>query len=531
MLAYELIARLGLPAHQGYRVRPLRRAGHRHRLVQVLRAPRRGSHELAARLLRTGIDPGAVARELWDRAPFGYLGLLSAVLGRAVLEPAAAGGNGPGLDHGHPRRPGRARPALRRRSSRHRRAAAHRRGGRGGGAQGGRGRRCGRSRPGPRARSTWAGPAPALGGGGHPYAAGFTAAGGVAGRARACCAPGCAGSRPCRDARDRAPSGLVVVDKPGGLTSHDVVARIRRLAGTRRVGHAGTLDPMATGVLVVGVEKATRLLGHLALTEKEYRPPSGSARPPTPTTPRARSPPARPAGDLTLAQVQRGGGRADRRDPAGAARGQRDQGRRPAGLPAGPGRAGPGAGRPAGHRPRASPIGDVRPATGDLLDVDVAVRCSSGTYVRALARDLGAALGRRRAPDRAAAHPGRALRLGEARTLDELAAGLRGHPAGRTAAAAAFPRRDADRRARRRVVARGAAARGRRRARAGRRVRPGRHAGRAADRGGRPGPVAGRVRALSRRPRRAAGQGRGMPELPAQWCMAGLEHRRTRATR
>ena len=67
-----------------------------------------------------------------------------------------------------------------------------------------------------------------------------------------------------------AASGLVIVDKPAGLTSHDVVARVRRLAGTRRVGHAGTLDPMATGVLVVGVEKATRLLGHLALTEKEY---------------------------------------------------------------------------------------------------------------------------------------------------------------------------------------------------------------------------------------------------------------------
>src|SRR5436190_3632318 len=67
-----------------------------------------------------------------------------------------------------------------------------------------------------------------------------------------------------------AASGLVVVDKPAGLTSHDVVARVRRLAGTRRVGHAGTLDPMATGVLVVGVEKATRLLGHLALSEKEY---------------------------------------------------------------------------------------------------------------------------------------------------------------------------------------------------------------------------------------------------------------------
>ena len=65
-------------------------------------------------------------------------------------------------------------------------------------------------------------------------------------------------------------SGLVIVDKPGGMTSHDVVAKVRRLAGTRKVGHAGTLDPMATGVLVVGVEKATRLLGYLTLTEKEY---------------------------------------------------------------------------------------------------------------------------------------------------------------------------------------------------------------------------------------------------------------------
>ena len=54
------------------------------------------------------------------------------------------------------------------------------------------------------------------------------------------------------------------------MTSHDVVARMRRLAGTRRVGHAGTLDPMATGVLVLGIGRATRLLGHLALTDKAY---------------------------------------------------------------------------------------------------------------------------------------------------------------------------------------------------------------------------------------------------------------------
>ena len=66
------------------------------------------------------------------------------------------------------------------------------------------------------------------------------------------------------------PGGLVVVDKPAGLTSHDVVARLRRLAGTRRVGHAGTLDPMATGVLVVGVERATKLLTYLVGATKEY---------------------------------------------------------------------------------------------------------------------------------------------------------------------------------------------------------------------------------------------------------------------
>ena len=66
------------------------------------------------------------------------------------------------------------------------------------------------------------------------------------------------------------PAGLVVVDKPAGMTSHDVVARVRRLAGTRKVGHAGTLDPMATGVLVLGINRATRLLGHLTLTDKSY---------------------------------------------------------------------------------------------------------------------------------------------------------------------------------------------------------------------------------------------------------------------
>ena len=62
-----------------------------------------------------------------------------------------------------------------------------------------------------------------------------------------------------------------MVDKPGGMTSHDVVARVRRLAGTRRVGHGGTLDPMATGVLVIGVERATRLLTYVDRQRQEVR--------------------------------------------------------------------------------------------------------------------------------------------------------------------------------------------------------------------------------------------------------------------
>ena len=65
-------------------------------------------------------------------------------------------------------------------------------------------------------------------------------------------------------------SGIVLIDKPQGWTSHQVVGRMRRLLGTRKVGHAGTLDPMATGLLIIGVNRATRLLGHLAGRDKTY---------------------------------------------------------------------------------------------------------------------------------------------------------------------------------------------------------------------------------------------------------------------
>jgi tRNA pseudouridine55 synthase len=190
---------------------------------------------------------------------------------------------------------------------------------------------------------------------------------------------------------DAWPSGLVIVDKPGGLTSHDVVARVRRLAHTRRVGHAGTLDPMATGVLVVGIEKATRLLGHLMLTEKTYHASIrlGQAT----TTDDAEGEPvggASAAGvtaealDIAIAgltgeilQVPPGvsaikvnGQRAYKLTRAGAAP---ELAARPVTV-------------------RQFSITGIR-RDGDLLNVGVVVRCSSGTYIRALARDLGAALG------------------------------------------------------------------------------------------------------------------------------------------
>lgn len=192
------------------------------------------------------------------------------------------------------------------------------------------------------------------------------------------------------------PSGLVIVDKPSGLTSHDVVARIRRLAGTRRVGHAGTLDPMATGVLVVGVEQATRLLGHLALTQKQYRgtirlgqatssddaegeiTAAASASGVTPEALRAAA--AALTGDIQqvppgISAIKVGGKRAYRLTREGA----------PPELAARP------------VTVSALDILRTRPVSGpageELLDVDVDVTCSSGTYIRAIARDLGAALG------------------------------------------------------------------------------------------------------------------------------------------
>ncbi len=186
-------------------------------------------------------------------------------------------------------------------------------------------------------------------------------------------------------------SGLVVVDKPAGMTSHDVVARVRRLVGTRKVGHAGTLDPMATGVLLLGVEKATRLLGHLTLAEKQYdatvRLGVGT------TTDDAEGEPTSggPAGDLTRADVEKafGGFTGDLEQVPSTVSAVKVDGRRAYARAR--------AGEQVELRARPVTVHElvvlaVRPR-GDVLDVDVRVRCSSGTYVRALARDVGSVLG------------------------------------------------------------------------------------------------------------------------------------------
>jgi len=187
------------------------------------------------------------------------------------------------------------------------------------------------------------------------------------------------------------PTGLVVVDKPGGLTSHDVVARARRALGTRKVGHAGTLDPMATGVLVLGVGRATRLLGHLMLTEKAY---DATARlGVTTTTDDAEGAVlvSTPAGHLVDDEIRAAlaGFVGDIEQVPTAVSAIKVDGRR------------------AYERVRAGEevVLAARPVTvhevvvrevrvaADHVDVDFSVRCSSGTYVRAIARDLGAALG------------------------------------------------------------------------------------------------------------------------------------------
>jgi tRNA pseudouridine55 synthase len=239
----------------------------------------------------------------------------------------------------------------------------------------------------------------------------------------------------------QAAPGLVVVDKPAGLTSHAVVGRVRRLAGTRKVGHAGTLDPMATGVLLLGVDRATRLLGHLMLTEKRYDAVVRLGQATTTddaegevvatsstlglTEERVREAFASQVGDIeqvpsSVSAVKVDGKRAYARVRAGE---QVQLTARPVTV-------------------HALEVG--RPTRrAEALDVPVSVRCSSGTYIRAIARDVGATLGvggHLTALRRTAVGP---FRLEEARTLEELEESFSLLPIGEVARRC-FPVRDLD---------------------------------------------------------------------------------------
>jgi tRNA pseudouridine55 synthase len=192
------------------------------------------------------------------------------------------------------------------------------------------------------------------------------------------------------------PDGLVIVDKPAGITSHTVVARIRRLAGTRKVGHAGTLDPMATGVLVVGSEKATRLLGHLALTTKTYEATIRLGQT-TVTDDAEGEVTASVAADAVtkeaiVAGIAKLTGDIEQVPSSVSAikiDGKRSYTRVRQGEDVELAAREVTVSRFELHARRDTVAEDCTP----VVDLDVTVDCSSGTYIRALARDLGADLG------------------------------------------------------------------------------------------------------------------------------------------
>ncbi|OBH87051.1 tRNA pseudouridine(55) synthase TruB [Mycobacterium scrofulaceum] len=185
--------------------------------------------------------------------------------------------------------------------------------------------------------------------------------------------------------------GLVVVDKPAGMTSHDVVGRCRRIFGTRRVGHAGTLDPMATGVLVIGVERATKILGLLTATSKSYAATIRLGQTTSTEDAEGEVLQSVSAAHLTRAEIDTAvaGLRGDIDQVPSAVSAIKVDGRRAYRLVR-EGLAVELAARPV--RIDRFEVCDVR-SDGPFVDVDVEVDCSSGTYVRALARDVGAALG------------------------------------------------------------------------------------------------------------------------------------------
>lgn len=234
----------------------------------------------------------------------------------------------------------------------------------------------------------------------------------------------------------------MVVDKPGGMSSHGVVARARRIFGTRKVGHAGTLDPMATGVLVVGIERATKMLGLLALETKSYE-----------ATIRLGQNTTTDDADGELTSSADTSAVTDEAIDAGvrALTGEIDQ------VPSSVS-AIKVDGRRAYDRVRAGEEVQLesrrvtvsrfdvleRLRAGETIDLVVVVDCSTGTYIRALARDLGAALGvggHLTALRRTRVGP---FGLDLAHTLEALEADPRLSLDLDEAALAAFPRRDID---------------------------------------------------------------------------------------
>jgi tRNA pseudouridine55 synthase len=246
------------------------------------------------------------------------------------------------------------------------------------------------------------------------------------------------------------PVGLTVVDKPSGMTSHDVVSRIRRLARTRRVGHGGTLDPMATGLLVIGVGRATRLLTYVIGADKRYAATIRLGESTITDDAEGEVVMRASAAAVTEAEIRAGlaaqtGTIAQVPSAVSAIKikGQRAYAKVRAGESV------ELAARTVTIR--SIDVLDVRragAANPDVVDVDVEVTCSTGTYVRAIARDLGSSLGvgghlialRRTAVG--------GFTLAEASTLDELTARVDAgdSPIGMTmdeAAGRFFVRRDA----------------------------------------------------------------------------------------
>ena len=214
-------------------------------------------------------------------------------------------------------------------------------------------------------------------------------------------------------------AGLVIVDKPAGITSHDVVSRCRRFFGTRKVGHAGTLDPMATGVLVIGIERATKILGLLTTSQKSYAATIRLGQTTSTEDAEGEVLETTSAAHLTDGQIAAAiaGLRGNIAQVPSTVSAIKVAGKRSYQL-AREGRAVELPARPV-HIARFELLAVRRQEA--FVDLDVEVDCSAGTYIRALARDVGSELGvgghltalrRTRA-----GHFG----LDQARTLDQLA--------------------------------------------------------------------------------------------------------------